>query len=78
MLDTDPKRPLIRIVAGLAGLSVLGWGIAAVLWRNDLHYKNWFGELVFAPFAILFGLLIILCAVFKPEPLGKAPKRLKR
>jgi hypothetical protein len=33
---------------------------------------------VFAPFAILFGLLIILCAVFKPEPLGKAPKRLKR
>ena len=78
MLDTEPKRPLMRIVAGLAGLSVFGWGLAATLGRSDLHYKNWFGELVFAPFAILFGIIVILCALFKPEWLGKTPKRLKR
>ena len=78
MLDTDPKRPLIRIVAALAGLSVFGWGMGAILWHGDLHYRNWYGELVFAPFAILLGLVIILSALFKPELLGKAPKRLKR
>jgi hypothetical protein len=48
------------------------------LWRGDLHYRNWFGELVFAPFAILFGLAIIFSALFQPELLGKSPKRLKR
>ena len=78
MLDTDPKRPLTRIVAGVAGLAVFGWGLRAILWQGSLHYRNWFGELVFAPFAILFGLLIILSALFKPEILGRAPGRLKR
>jgi len=78
LLDTDPKRPLTRIVAALAGLSILGWGLGAILWREDLHYKNWSGELVFAPFAILFGVIIVLGAMFKPEILGKPPKRLKR
>jgi hypothetical protein len=53
-------------------------GDCAILWRGDLHYKNWSGELVFAPFAILFGIIIILRALLKPEWLGKAPKRLKR
>ena len=68
----------MRIVAGLAGLSVFGWGLGAILWRDDLHYKNWFGELTFGPFAILFGIVIILSALFKPEWLGNAPKKLKR
>ena len=52
--------------------------MGAILWHGDLHYRNWYGELVFAPFAILLGLVIILSALFKPELLGKAPKRLKR
>jgi hypothetical protein len=78
LLDTDPKRPLVRVVAGLAGLAVSSWGLGAIMWRGDLHYKNWFGELVFAPFAILFGLVIVLAALFKPELLGRSPKRLKR
>jgi hypothetical protein len=62
----------------LAGLAVFSWGLGAIVWRGDLHYKNWFGELVFAPFAILFGLLIVLAALFKPEILGRSPRRLKR
>jgi len=78
MMNADPKSPLVRIVAALAGLAVLTWGLGAILWQGDLHYKNWFGELVFAPFAILFGLIIILSALFKPEILGRSPKRLKR
>jgi hypothetical protein len=78
MLNTDPKRPLARIVAVLAGLAIFGWGLRAVLWQHDLHYQNWFGELVFAPLAILFGLLTIFGALFKPEILGRPrmpPKR---
>ena len=75
MFSSDPKSPLIRIVATLAGLTLLGWGVSAILVRGDLQYKNWFGELVFAPFAVLFGLVIILSALFKPEMLGRSPKR---
>jgi hypothetical protein len=55
LLNTDPKRPLARIVAALAGLSIFGWGLGAILWHGDLHYGNFFGELVFAPFAIRSG-----------------------
>jgi hypothetical protein len=78
MLNTDPKRPLVRIIATLAGLAIFGWGLEAFLWQRDLHYKNWFGELIFAPFAILFGLAMILSALLKPEILGSSPTRLKR
>ena len=67
------------MVAGLAGLYIFAWGLGAILWRGEpLHYRNFFGELVFAPFAILFGVIIVGGALFKPEILGKAPKRLKR
>jgi hypothetical protein len=70
MLNPDPKRPLLRIVAIFAGLVVFGWGLRAVTLHSDLHYTNWFGESVFGPFAILFGVLIIFGALFKPEILG--------
>ena len=78
MFNSDPKSPFIRAVAALAGLTVFGWGFRAIFWRSDLHYTNWFGELVFAPLAMLFGLVIIFGAVFKPEILGRSPTRLKR
>jgi len=49
-------------------------GLGAILWHGDLHYRNFFGGLVFAPFAILFGVIIVGGALFKPEILGNAPK----
>jgi hypothetical protein len=67
------------MVAGLAGLSIFAWGLGAILWRGELlHYRIFFGEFVFAPVAILFAVILIVGALFKPEILGKAPKRLKR
>jgi drug/metabolite transporter (DMT)-like permease len=78
MFSSDPKSPLVRIVAALAGLAVLGWGLASILQRGDLHYRNWFGELIFSPFAILFGLGLILSALFKPEILGRQATTRKR
>jgi hypothetical protein len=62
----------------LAGLAVFGWGLRGVLGQPDLHYRNWFGDLVFGPFAIFFGLLIIFGALFKPEILAGQSTRRKR
>jgi hypothetical protein len=78
MFNPDPKRPLIRIVAAIAGVVFFATGIFSVLWRQELHYVNWFGELVFAPFAVLFGLILFLGALFRPEILGTSPRRHRR
>jgi len=67
MLNTEPNRPLLRTVAGLAGLAMISLGVAPVLKRGDIFYSNWFGGLVFAPLAIIFGLFTIGCALFKPS-----------
>jgi hypothetical protein len=67
MLNTEPRRPLTRVVAGLAGLAMVGFGIGALVRRADIFYTNWFGGLVFAPLAILLGVFTIGCAVFKPS-----------
>jgi hypothetical protein len=78
MFSSDTKSPLTRVVVAVGGLTAFGWGFSAIFWRGDLHYTNWFGELVFAPFAILFGLLMIFGALFKPEMLGRPASRTKR
>jgi len=63
MLNTDPQRSLPRIVAGLAGLAMIGFGCAPIFRRGDVFSANWFGELVFAPLAITFGFFTIGCHV---------------
>lgn len=67
MLNIEPQRPLTRIVAGLAGLAMICIGLAPLLRRGDMFYRNWFGGLAFAPFAILFGVFTMWCAAFRPE-----------
>ena len=67
MLNGEPHRPLTRIVAFLAGLAMISLGLAPILRRGDIFYSNWFGGLVFSPLAIIFGLFIIVCALFKPS-----------
>jgi len=74
MLNTDQQRPLARIVAGLAGLAMICLGLSPLLRRGDMFYANWFGGLVFAPFAIFFGVFTIWCAAFRPKWLG-APRQ---
>lgn len=67
MLNTDPHGFLYRIVAGVAGLAVIGFGVDPLLHGGDLFGTNWFGELVFAPLAIVLGLIAVCFALFKPE-----------
>ncbi len=67
MLNSDPHGFLYRIVAVVAGLAIVSFGVTPLLHRGDLFSTNWFGELVFAPLAIVFGLIVIAFALFKPE-----------
>jgi hypothetical protein len=36
MLNTEPQRPLTRIVAGLAGLAMICLGVARILRQGDI------------------------------------------
>ena len=67
MLNTEPRGFLYRVVAVVAGFTIVGFGLAPILKRGDLFSTNWFGELVFAPLAILLGLVVVAFALFKPE-----------
>ncbi|MFZ0806260.1 MAG: hypothetical protein WAN03_08765 [Candidatus Sulfotelmatobacter sp.] len=77
MFRNDARSPIFRIVAGVAGLTMIGWGLQSILIHGDLHYTNWFGELIFEPLAILFGLIAVGGALFKPEILGGTAVRKK-
>jgi hypothetical protein len=76
MLNADPHGFLYRIVAVVAGLAIIGFGAGPLLQSGDLFGTNWFGELVFAPLAIVLGLIVIAFALFKPEWL--LAKRIER
>lgn len=78
MLNTEPRSPLVRIVAALAGLAMVGFGVGTLVLRGDMFYTNWFGGLVFAPLAILFGVFIIGCAAFKPSWLAATRETIHR
>ena len=67
MLNNDPRGFLYRLVAVVAGLTIAGCGLGPILKRGDLFSTNWFGELVFAPLAILLGLVVVAVALFKPD-----------
>jgi hypothetical protein len=66
MLKVTPHSFLLRFVLTVAGISMIALGLAP-LQKNGLFYTNWFWGLVFAPIAILFGIFIIVCAIFKPD-----------
>jgi hypothetical protein len=72
MFNPDPNRWLNRCVALVAGLVMVSLGLRPVL-LGHMHYVNWFGGLVFAPLGILFGLIVIVAAIFKPHWLQAPP-----
>ena len=78
MLKTEPQRLLTRVVAGFLGLAAIGLGMSSMLRRGEMFYTNWWGGLVFAPFAVTFGLFIIGCAIFKPSWLAAQSNRKHR
>lgn len=70
MLDTNPRGFLFRGVIVVLGLAATGLGLFPLLTRGETSYTNWWGGLVFAPFAVLFGIALVAMALLKPEWLG--------
>jgi hypothetical protein len=67
MLNPNPRSPLNRAVFALLGLMFIGGGLSTLKQGHLLVYHNWWGATVFGPFAILFGVLIPVWAIFKPD-----------
>ncbi|CAB5081491.1 hypothetical protein D3OALGB2SA_642 [Olavius algarvensis associated proteobacterium Delta 3] len=53
---------------------VVGTGLIPLLLKNDLFYLNWWGGLVFAPFAVLVGIFLLYLILFKYEKLNNIMK----
>lgn len=67
MLNPDQHGFLYRLVSVVAGLAIIGFGVGPLLHGGDRFGTNRFGELVFAPLAVVLGLLVVGFALFKPE-----------
>ena len=82
MWNVNPAKPVFRVLFVFFGIILLGFGLAALktsllassrvflllrVYATGLSYRNLWGGLVFGPFAILFGLVFILGALFKPS-----------
>jgi uncharacterized membrane protein len=66
MWNVNPTKPVFRVLFVFFGITLLAFGLAA-LKTPLLSRRNWWGGLVFGPFAIIFGLVFILGALFKPS-----------
>ena len=63
-ITRTPKKlkPAQQVVLGFVGLMILGWGVLTLL-GGALHYSNVWGGMMFAPFALLIGILVVLVAI---------------
>lgn len=52
----------MRIFFGVVGLLLLSDGLRNLL-KGNLEYPNHYGAAVFAPFAVVIGLLMIIVAI---------------
>jgi len=64
-------------VIAFLGFSAIFLGLGPML-RGDLFFSNWFHGLVFAPLAVIFGVVMILMAIFTPKYLWETDWRQRR
>jgi hypothetical protein len=76
MLNFDPRRPIYRALFVVFGAVMVGLGLTP-LRHGSVSYETWWGGLAFAPFAVIFGIIIVLGAVFKPAMFGRQPSKSK-
>lgn len=69
MKDVDDRRdmlagtkPIYRLGVVCLGLLMLATGVLVVM-NGRTHFQNYWGAPVFAPFAIVIGLLIIVAMI---------------
>lgn len=51
-----------RVAFGFAGFMIMGMG-AGTLLLGRLHYRSWWHDPVFAPFALIVGALTLFMAI---------------
>jgi hypothetical protein len=63
-VEREKRRTAIRagILVGVVGFVIINLGVLALL-NGHLHYANYWGGWVFAPYAIGGGILTIFVAV---------------
>jgi hypothetical protein len=63
-LERERRRRRLRaaILFGIVGLIITNLGVLTLL-RGRLHYQNYWGGWVFAPFALVVGVLTISYAI---------------
>jgi uncharacterized membrane protein HdeD (DUF308 family) len=66
MWNVDPAKPIYRLLFVIFGIMFLAFGLAA-LKTTLLSYRNSWGDLVFGAFVIIFGLVFIIGALYKPN-----------
>lgn len=55
------------------GLSLVLTGVAA-LWTGRLHYQNYWGGSVFAPLAIVVGIMALVVVIVRWRSLNETPR----
>ena len=60
--DSSSQKRRAGLLFALMGFAIINLGVLALL-QGRLHYANYWGGAVFAPFALLGGLLVIVIAV---------------
>jgi hypothetical protein len=73
VLNRRKRDILNRAVAGFLSLILIGGGFLAIF-GNNLNYRNYWGGVVFAPIAILTGLLLLGLIIFNWNKLQQSPK----
>ena len=66
-----------RTILALISCSIVMLG-AATLFHGKLEYYNWWGGIIFAPFAIIIGSLGLVIAAFKPKVFEETAKKQSR
>jgi hypothetical protein len=73
-----PTSPTARVVFGAVSLAIVFFGIGAISHDLFLSYHNWWGGLIFGPFAIIVGGLFFLVLVIHPEKVSANKNRRSR
>jgi len=58
-------RPIQRFGLAVVGLMIVGFGVLTLM-SGFPHFTNWWGAPVFAPFALVVGVLFFVAA-FRPR-----------
>ena len=67
------RGKVLRAFYGFVGLLLIGWG-AAALQSDQPGYRNVWGGLVSAPFAIVLGLVLIALVTGRPSYFAQPAK----